>query len=136
MGGFTVEPARIGGGAPGFSLTPPARLREYENKLIAPILAPPTSTRDKAFHAPHRREGLLVAGLRSPSYASIMAGGRTPSSMPLRGGPRVEPQRFGADMSCTEKTQPITRTYDTDTTRRFWPVTEFVSTREAALAAL
>lgn len=39
-------------------------------------------------------------------------------------------------MSCTEKSQPITRTYDTDTTRRFWPVTEFISTREAALAAL
>ena len=39
-------------------------------------------------------------------------------------------------MSCKDKTPPVTRTYDTDTVRRFWPITEFLSTREAVLAAI
>ena len=39
-------------------------------------------------------------------------------------------------MLCVDQTAPVTRTTDTDPVRRFWPVTELLSTREAVLAAI
>jgi hypothetical protein len=39
-------------------------------------------------------------------------------------------------MLCVDQTAPVTGTTDTDPVRRFWPVTEFLSTREAVLAAI